>query len=177
MAGNGGVNMELNRRSFLSRGTAFAAALGFSGLRAAKAVGLARGAAKLRFGVVSDVHLSAAGVKSSGCGDTALLEKAFRYFRDQDADAVMIAGDMADRGLIEQLELVAQTWNKVFPGNKGLNGSMSRSCSSTATTTATGSTAIRSATSCQRRCSPPNGGSPATQVASGRASSANPGSR
>ena len=114
--------MELNRRSFLSRGAAFAAAIGCSGLRAAKAVGLAQGAAKLRFGVVSDVHLSAAGVKSSGCGDTELLEKAFRYFRDQDADAVMIAGDMADWGLIEQLELVAEAWNKVFPGNKGLNG-------------------------------------------------------
>ena len=122
MAGNGGVNMELNRRSFLSRGTAFAAALGFSGLRAAKAVGLARGTAKLRFGVVSDVHLSAAGVKSFGCGDTTLLEKAFRHFREQGADAVMIAGDMADWGLIEQLELVAQTWNKVFPENKGLDG-------------------------------------------------------
>lgn len=114
--------MRMNRRTFLSRSAAFAAALGFSGLGAAKAVGLARGAAKLRFGVVSDVHLSAAGVKSSGCGDTTLLEKAFRHFRDRDADAVMIAGDMADWGLIEQLELVAQTWNKVFPGDKGRNG-------------------------------------------------------
>ena len=112
----------INRRLFLSRGVAFAAALGFSGGRAAKAVGLAKGAARLRFGVVSDVHLAAAGVKVSTCGDTELLEKAFRYFRDRDADAVMIAGDMADWGLIEQLELVAQTWNKVFPADKGLNG-------------------------------------------------------
>ena len=113
---------SLNRRNFLGLTAAFAAAQGFSGCAAARAAGFARGEAKLRFGVVSDVHISAAGVKSATCGDTTLVEKAFAYFRDKGADGVMIAGDMADWGLVEQLELVGAAWRKVFPENKGQNG-------------------------------------------------------
>lgn len=114
--------MNLNRRNFLGLTSAFAAAQGFSGFAAAQAAGLARGAVKLRFGVVSDIHISAGGIKSAGCGDTTLVEKAFAYFRDKGADGVMIAGDMADWGLVEQLEQVGAAWRRVFPENKGQNG-------------------------------------------------------
>ena len=114
--------METTRKGFLGNGMAFAALCGMSGCVAAKAVGLAKGAVRLRFGVVSDVHLSAAGVKNLTCGDTALLEKAFAYFRDRGADAVVIAGDMADWGLVEQLEQVAAAWRKVFPGDRAPDG-------------------------------------------------------
>jgi len=114
--------MGMTRRGFIWNGAAFAAACGLSGCAAARAAGLAKGAARLRFGVVSDVHISAAGVKGPTCGDTALLEKAFAYFRDRGADAVVIAGDMADWGLVEQLEQVAAAWRKVFPGDRAPDG-------------------------------------------------------
>ena len=114
--------MVTTRREFLGCGAAFAAACGLSVTAAARAAGLAKGAVRLRFGVVSDVHISAAGVKSVTCGDTALLEKAFAYFRDQGVDAVAIAGDMADWGLVEQLEQVAAAWRKAFPGDRAPDG-------------------------------------------------------
>ena len=114
--------MKMNRRDFLGFSAAFAAVQGMSGCAAARAVGLAGGGAKLRFGVVSDVHISAGGVKAGGCGDTVLLEKAFAYFRDRGADGVMIAGDMADWGLVEQLEQVGACWRKVFPGDRAPDG-------------------------------------------------------
>ena len=101
---------------------AFAAAGGFTARAAAQLAGLAKGGVKLRFGAISDVHISAGRVQVENCGDTSILERAFAYFRDQDVDGVLIAGDMADWGLREQLEAVGAAWRKVFPGNKGKGG-------------------------------------------------------
>ena len=112
----------MTRRDFLFASSAFIAAGGVTGCAAARAVGLARGGAKLRFGVVSDVHLSTTGVESGGCGDTRILERALAFFRDRGVDAVMIAGDIADWGLTAQLVAAGDAWRKVFPGNKGRDG-------------------------------------------------------
>lgn len=112
----------MTRKDFLFASGAFLAAEGFTGCAAARAVGLAAGGVKLRFGVVSDVHLSSAGVRNAHCGDTTLLERAFAYFRDQGADAVMIAGDIADWGLVDQLVAAGEAWKRVFPGNRGKDG-------------------------------------------------------
>ena len=72
-------------------------------------------ACRLKFGVLSDVHVSAVGTEN-------LLEKAFVFFRDAKVDAVLLAGDIADWGLREQLERAAATWFKVFPDARRPDG-------------------------------------------------------
>ena len=69
----------------------------------------------LKFGVVSDIHIT-------DWASTEILRKTFRYYRDRGVDAVMIAGDMADHGLVPQLENVARAWFEVFPDDRGLGG-------------------------------------------------------
>ena len=51
-----------------------------------------------------------------------VFERALEFFRDRKADGVIIAGDMADRGLVDQLELVGKAWFKVFPENRRPDG-------------------------------------------------------
>ena len=98
----------LTRRTFIGQGmAAFLAAAGM-GHRAFGATGTAR----LRFGVLSDIHIT------RGKGSCDIFEKALKFFRDQKVDAVLIAGDMADSGLDSQLRLVGNTWRRVFPDNK-----------------------------------------------------------
>ncbi len=72
----------------------------------------------MRFGVVSDVHVR----EATGRYGTEALSKAFAWFRDQGVDGVVIAGDMADYGLVAQLQCVADAWESAFPGGKGLSG-------------------------------------------------------
>ncbi len=98
----------LTRRAFVGRGAfAFLAAAGM-GHRAFGAAGPQR----LRFGVLSDIHITRG--KDTGY----FFEKALKFFRDQKVDAVLIAGDMADSGLDSQLQIMGDTWRRVFPGNK-----------------------------------------------------------
>jgi predicted phosphodiesterase len=80
--------------------------------------------ARLKFGVVSDVHVKlAADGRSLAPGyDTQTLEQTFTYFRDCGVDAVMIAGDIADIGFVSELKAVADTWFKVFPGDRAPDG-------------------------------------------------------
>ena len=66
----------------------------------------------LKFGVVSDIHVR----ETTGQYGVETLLKAFKFFRDCDVDAVAIAGDMADQGLVAQLQCVADAWNAVFAG-------------------------------------------------------------
>ena len=79
---------------------------------------------RLRFGVISDVHVRLApdGVSLAEGYETDTLEKAFEYFRDNGVDAVVIAGDMADNGLLSEMKAVADTWFKVFPGDRAPDG-------------------------------------------------------
>ena len=73
---------------------------------------------RLRFGVVSDLHVR----ETTGKHGTEIVDKAFAWFRDRGVDGVVIAGDIADDGLVSQLQLVADSWNRAFPGGKGLGG-------------------------------------------------------
>lgn len=70
---------------------------------------------RLKFGVLSDIHIT-------DWASTEIFRKTLRYFRSQRVDAVMIVGDMADHGLLCQLENVAKSWNEVFPNGKGIKG-------------------------------------------------------
>ena len=71
----------------------------------------------LTFGLVSDPHLC-----RNGDREIRLLEKALRHFDAQRVDAVMVTGDIADSGLISQMEALAAVWDKVFPGDCGSDG-------------------------------------------------------
>ena len=124
--------MDITRRSFV--GAALAAGVWGTreSLGGAQLAATAAGSADaincvpplLKFGVVSDVHVRlAADGRSLAAGyETDTLEKTFAYFRDQDVDAVMIAGDMADLGLTRELKAVADAWFKVFPNDRAPDG-------------------------------------------------------
>ena len=78
----------------------------------------------LRFGVLSDVHITRRG----NAGDTYSYGSAqtfvhtLQYFKKQNVDAVVLAGDMADRGLPENLQVVADAWREVFPDDRAADG-------------------------------------------------------
>ena len=74
-----------------------------------------RGPVRLKLGVLSDIHIFDE-------KQVPVFERALEFFRDRKADGVIIAGDMADRGLVDQLELVAKAWFKVFPENRRPDG-------------------------------------------------------
>ncbi len=101
----------ISRRTFLSGAIAAAGVSPFEGAAAA----MADAKPNLVLGVLSDVHINRA-------GDEATFRKALEYFRDNGADGVVVAGDVADSGQIFQLELAAGVWNDVFPGGKTPDG-------------------------------------------------------
>lgn len=99
--------MNTSRRCFIGS----MLALGAAGCRTA----LFDTRPNLRFGVVSDIHVTTP-------ESTALFEKSLRYFDRRGVDAVMVPGDLADGGNVISLRLVAETWRRVFPGNRGADG-------------------------------------------------------
>ena len=103
------MNLELTRRSFFRGAAAFAAA----GAARSYAAAVGAGKPNLKFGVLSDIHVSPAEyMKRYLKGDpsfhrpreTDLFEKALRYFDERGADAVILAGDLADWGLGGQMK-------------------------------------------------------------------------
>lgn len=101
-----------DRRSFLLGSAAFAGTAAAGG-------GLPKslGPIRMRLGVLSDIHVD---VKDGVA--IAKWEKALRAFDEWKADGVLVCGDLADWGLDCQLEWVAKTWFKVFPGNRRSDG-------------------------------------------------------
>ena len=94
--------MNVSRREFLlSSGAAFLTA----GCRTAELFG----APDLRFGVVSDMHIST----PKSC---RMFERALRQFKRRGVDAVVIPGDLTDWGLKSGFVYVRRTWDKVFGG-------------------------------------------------------------
>jgi hypothetical protein len=117
--------MDLSRRDFLKEGAAFAAMGGRRGfLKCALAAGAfphlafaaPEGGADLRIGILADLHLH------DDAGTTRKLERALRFFREARVDGVLVCGDIAHNGLVPQLEEFAAAWQKVFPGDCGLDG-------------------------------------------------------
>ena len=76
-------------------------------------------------GVVSDIHIryiDRDGKEAQGWGSNATFRRTLEWFRDQNVDAVVIAGNMADYGLTDDLEAVAQAWQDVFPNGRYPDG-------------------------------------------------------
>ena len=69
----------------------------------------------LKVGILSDIHVSNEKSKET-------FIKALDYFRTNDVDAVMIAGDLVEMGMDSELQMVADAWYEVFPKDKGLKG-------------------------------------------------------
>ena len=66
----------------------------------------------LKLGVISDVHID-----NTKEADFTFLVKAFEHFRDVHVDGVIIAGDIANLGAIDEFEAAMEAWRKVFPGD------------------------------------------------------------
>jgi len=109
--------MDMTRRWFIGGAGAYGA---FAGSRLfADPLGIGRrGAPLLRFGVISDIHCIAENTDRIKQGNTATLRHALKWYDEQGADAIVIAGDLADAGLISQLQVVADAWYAVFPNGK-----------------------------------------------------------
>ena len=103
-----------SRRFFLGSCATFGA---LAGRRIFATSGATLPKVNLRFGVLSDVH-----VRNDADHDSKTLKDAFAYFRDNGADAVLIAGDIADRGRVSQLQYAADAWYSVFPDDKAPDG-------------------------------------------------------
>lgn len=104
------MKMELNRRSFL-KGVLAGSTVGVAGCQLFPQFETP----DLRFGVVSDIHLTT----PESC---ALFESSLLYFRSRGVDAVMVPGDLTDWGVKTSLQYMAQVWNRVFPGNRAPDG-------------------------------------------------------
>ena len=113
--------MKQTRRTFFGTATA-AAVAAVSGCVAQKDDSEPR----LRVGVCSDVHLLTANDKHWH-GDV-LFEKALRYYDALKADAVLLCGDIADCGLVAELEYAATIWDRVFPDGKRSDGQPITQC-------------------------------------------------
>ena len=112
----------MTRRFFIGSAASFGA---FGGCRFFESHGFAAGGTpRLRFGVVSDIHITSVGKDDPlyGWGNNVTFRHALEWFRSQDVDAVMIAGDLADNGLVGQLQAVAQAWYSVFPNDRYPDG-------------------------------------------------------
>lgn len=121
--------MHMTRRNFLIGGAAFASLGAFAGNRfmlAAASANAAGGKPRLRFGVLSDIHIMSVGKDgdrmSSADKNNLTFKHALEWFRGQEVDAVVIAGDMAHMGMDDQLMAVAEAWYSVFPDDKYPDG-------------------------------------------------------
>ena len=74
-----------------------------------------KGPLRLAIGLLSDIHVT----DSASCSD---FEMALRTFDKWGADGVLVCGDLADWGVVPQLERVAETWFRVFPGGRRSDG-------------------------------------------------------
>ena len=113
---------SISRRQFLGAMASFGAFGAARPLFAAS--GAQPGQPNLTLGVLSDIHLSIRKGKDgvfSFAGED-MFRKALEWYRDRGVDGVLVCGDMADRGTVEELEAVARTWFAVFPDGKAPDG-------------------------------------------------------
>lgn len=69
----------------------------------------------VRIAVTADIHIRYRSALKK-------WEQCLRFFDREKVDGVLVSGDMADSGLVKELELVAEGWFKVFPNGKRSDG-------------------------------------------------------
>ena len=105
-----------DRRSFLLATAAFAGAASSHGGAAEGGKTVPQGPARLKLAVLSDIHVT--GRDASQRKWESALRKADAW----GADGLLVCGDLADWGLDVQLEVVAESWFKVFPNGRRSDG-------------------------------------------------------
>ena len=112
----------IRRREFLGAMASFGA-FGVAGCASAMRTA-SNGSPKLTLGVLSDIHLSIGKGKDGALSFAGeeMFRKALGWFRGQGVDGVLVCGDMADRGTVEELEAVARAWYSVFPDGRSPDG-------------------------------------------------------
>lgn len=113
-------NNVMSRRAFLGGALAFGALA--PRVFAVPHGTFSNGEPNLRFALMSDVHISMKLVDGHWHNDAKKFIHALEWFRDQKVDAVVNAGDLANYGMVEELEAMAAAWEKVFPGGKAPDG-------------------------------------------------------
>ena len=68
---------------------------------------------RLRFGVISDIHIT----RTKRSADR-VFRPALEWFRDQGVDAVVCTGDLATTGLLVELKNASEAWYSVFPEDR-----------------------------------------------------------
>ena len=116
--------MNFPRRDFLKGSLS---ALGFSALGGSRVFAAPpdwkpHKRPKIVFGVLADTHFRTDGQWRLGIKSDRYFVSALEYFRNRNVDAVVHCGDMADRGLVEELQFHADAWFRVFPRNKAPDG-------------------------------------------------------
>ena len=107
--------MKLSRRNFLAAGTAFSlVGCGRDGARPSP-VGGRLASPRLKIGILSDIHVTRR-------ENATTFEKALRWFAEQGVDGVLVTGDLGTKGTIDETEVVAETWYRVFPDDKAPDG-------------------------------------------------------
>ena len=101
--------VDISRRNFIGGAAAFLCAGG------CRTAGLFGGKPQIRFGVVSDIHLTTP-------ESAALFERTLRYFDSRGVDAVVVPGDLSDWGLKSGIRYAADAWRRVFPKGRGAGG-------------------------------------------------------
>ena len=124
--GSAYTSFNTTRRAFIGRALA---ALGFAALPCGFLFAAPKGwkhggKPNLVFGVVSDTHLRTAwnGRSVDRNYTDRYFAAALKHFREQNVDAVMHLGDMANNGQVEAMQFHADAWRKVFPMDRGIDG-------------------------------------------------------
>ena len=115
--------MNISRREFLSGALAFGG-LGGWRLFAAPPGWKPHCNPNIVFGVLADTHLRISrdgGYDGRNWPDKYLVA-ALEYFWAQNVDAVVHCGDMADRGVIAEMQFHADAWRRVFPDGCAADG-------------------------------------------------------
>lgn len=116
--------MNISRRFFIAGAASYGAFAGNRFFAVAAPNARPTGQPRLTFGVVSDIHITrvGAGEKQEAWGNNLTFRHTLEWFRSQGVDAVMVVGDMADNGMVEQMQAVANAWYAVFPEDKMPDG-------------------------------------------------------
>lgn len=73
------------------------------------------GRERMRFGVLADIHIATH-------AQQPYFERTLRKFDEWKVDGVVACGDLADYAMELELQLLADTWFKVFPDGRGSDG-------------------------------------------------------